>query len=172
MKDYRNESGTDTATASGDITFIDPCIEPFTSSSATQSTPAPSDNFSGTKKTKTIDDFNVTPSRCSYTYSCDSVVGVGAASGLTCSDLDFSSVNGEVSYTITSTDYTDLSISPGTYTVTVLGTVDRSNPSVTHTETFTITLTDPCDPPVSITAPTLVDQSYTLYQPAETYTHE
>ena len=98
LKDYRSEATTDTATDTGDVTFIDPCLSPFTSSATTQTTAAPSDNYSDTKKTKVIDDFVVTPSRCTYTYSCASVVGVAPATGLTCADLDFATVNGEVSY--------------------------------------------------------------------------
>ena len=50
---------------------------------------------------------------------------------------------------------------PGDYEVTITGAAGLIN-ATTKSSTFSITLIDPCDPPVSITGVDLIDQSYTI----------
>jgi hypothetical protein len=62
--------------------------------------------------------------------------------------------------------YTDMSSpwAPGDYEVTIKGTLSK-NINKSKTSTFKLTLEDPCDPPISITAPASYANgvSYTLY---------
>ena len=110
------------------------------------------------------------------TYACTSS---SDPTNISCSDLNVDSefgdlvgTDGQIDFTSTNADYTGTAYPPGTYTFTITATVTDSSPAVTADFTVTLTVTDPCDPPTSITAPVpgAVDQSYTLSDPAATYT--
>ena len=60
------------------------------------------DNYSGTTRTFTLQEFTIDPARCEISYDCLSVTGPTRADGVTvgisCSDLTFDFVyNGEAS---------------------------------------------------------------------------
>ena len=93
-----------------------------------------------------------------------------------CDDLTFDGVfngdatDGQLTFSADSTDYENGVVTPGDYVVTITGTAVTS--SDTKTATFTISMVDPCDPPVSITSPGLTDQVYTITDTnAADYTH-
>lgn len=68
-----------------------------------------------------------------------------------CKDID----DGKVEWVFTSDDYEN-GLVPDTYTFTYTVCVDGL-PSVCETTTVTVTLDDPCDPPVQITNQALTD---------------
>ena len=72
-----------------------------------------------------------------------------------------------VTWNFNSGDYTNRDVPPGTYTFTYQVAAG------TGSETFTIDLvvTDPCDPPTSLTKVALENQSYTLTDNDKFYTH-
>ena len=68
----------------------------------------------------------------------------------------------------TSDDYINETYKPGVFKVTITGTAG----SLTQTAVIEFTLSDPCDPPLSITVASLVDQTYRLADmSAAPYTH-
>lgn len=84
----------------------------------------------------------------------------GVTEALTCADLtdlddlsdnDSFKDTGKLSLTIPSAAYLDGSVPPGEYTITIKGSPTEA--TVEKETTITLTLTDPCDPPVSVTAP-------------------
>jgi len=122
-----------TETGTGDITFVDPCLNPFTFVSTTQTDPA-SDNYSGSAITFGLTEFTITPDYCTISYSCLSVVRQDSAvSNIECADLiaagqlfgETGTVN-TLSYSIDSATYQLGQIAPGTYVVTVVGGADNS----------------------------------------------
>jgi len=150
-----------TTTAVRIIEFNDPCLDPFTFE--TRSQPSASDNFSGTSVDVTLNPFEIFPALCEIAYTCVDITRAdGVAESLTCADLtaldnlsDNDSFNGsgELSLTIPSAGYLDGSVPPGVYTITIKGSPTEATSGVEKTTTITLTLTDPCDPPVSISAP-------------------
>ena len=152
---------------------MDPCIDTFGFTSTSQ-TGTGNDAYTGTDQTFTLNPFNLDPSDlCSATYSCTGItLGGVTATDISCSDLTAAgklfnpasqTEGGTLTLNMSNADYLSGNYKPGTYTVTVQGTVVGSN-SVTAEATYTFTLVDPCDPPTSITAATLTNQSYTITQ--------
>ena len=168
-----------TVTGTGDITFVDPCLSPFTFVSTIQTDPA-SDNYSGSAITFGLTEFTITPDYCTISYSCKGVARQdGAASKIGCADLTVAGelfgetgTDNTLSYSIDLATYQSSQIAPGTYVVTVEGSGDSSDPPKKQESTYTFTLVDPCDPPTSVTAAALTDQVYTITDDAATpYTH-
>ena len=168
-----------TVTGTAEISFVDPCLSPFTFVSTAQTDPA-SDNYSGNAITFGLTEFTITPDYCTISYSCLSVVRQDSAdSNIACSDLivagELFGETGDVntlSYSIDSATYQLGQIAPGTYVVTVVGGADNSASSQSRESTYTFTLVDPCDPPTSVTAVVLTDQVYTITENNATpYTH-
>lgn len=63
-------------------------------------------------------------------------------------------------------------IRPQLYTVTIRGTANKNN-LATDTATFTFELKDVCDPPATITRPSLNDQTFNIENDSKpTYDHE
>jgi len=85
-------------------------------------------------------------------------------------DFDGGSTDGQFSLTVNSDAYENVVHPPGQYMIAITGTAVGSNPLNSDVAFFFLTLVDPCDPPVSITAPTLVNQEYTLTEIGVTYT--
>jgi len=107
------------------------------------------------------------PSRFPVTYACTSV----SPAGIDCSKLSFDPLTRTATITPTQATYENALHPPGTYTVTFTGTATDS--SQTKTTTATLVLTDVCDPPTALNAPTLTDQTYIVTDVAHpTYTHQ
>ena len=102
------------------VTFIDPCLNPFTFSSNTQTNPD-EDKFSGNDIVFTLNQFTITPTICDITYVCTKVekLGVSEISLIDCSDFAFDGViNGQVSdgkliFSANSADYLNGNVTPG-----------------------------------------------------------
>ena len=158
----------DSTTDSDTITFVNPCLAPFTFAPTTQTGPD-SDKYTGNPITFNVNQFDITPSFCEVQYSCVSVSysGVGA-SVLDCSYVTFDGVfNGDASdgvltFTASSSQYIDGSLPPGGYTVTIKGVVSEATATTEVTATFDLVLDDPCDGPVSVTAVGLANQVVTI----------
>ena len=153
--------GVSTATASGIINFIDPCLSSVSLTPRVTSYPAP-DNFSGNAIIVQVVEFQVVPSRCQVTYTCTEISRKdGSTSNIDCNDVTFdgvidgSNTDGQLVVTATGDDYESGKITPGTYVIEITGTVNGSTGPTSDTTTVEVTFTDPCDSPVSITAPTL-----------------
>ena len=92
----------------------------------------------------------------------------GTTSNIGCNDITFdgdidgSNTDGQLVITTNGDDYESGKITPGTYVIEITGTVNGSTGPTTETTTVEVTYPDPCDSPVSITAPTLVNQQYIL----------
>ena len=77
---------------------------------------------------------------------------------MTCGDFTFDriynneSTDGQLTFTATQQDYIDDVYTPGVYVVTITGTVDEAESSLTKATIIEITLLDPCDPPTSVTS--------------------
>ena len=105
--------------------------------------------------------------------------GDSDANTVTCTDVIIDVVdpnNPTVTIDFAPEDYqNDAGKKPGTYCVTFTATnlVDETNlPAQSDTSQYCFELVDPCNPPDSVTAPTLVDQAYTISDPTATpYTH-
>ena len=59
-------------TGSSTIKFVDPCLNPFTFESTTQTNPA-ADKYTGNAITYTLNPFTITPDYCEISYACDSI---------------------------------------------------------------------------------------------------
>ena len=165
-----------TETRAGVINFANPCDAPFTFAVPTQDAPGSrlSDNFSVDPIRWTLTPFTIAPSRCTVSYACDSVTQTGeAVSSVACADLAKDlTFNGDATDGVVTLDSAPATygnpFTPGTYVVTIRGTVVGSTqaaPVPSITTTFSFTLTDPCDPPASAawSAPAS-DASYTITQ--------
>ena len=125
-----------TASAASTIDFINPCLDPFTFTTTTQTKPTPeSDNFSGQEFVFTLTEFELTPERCEVTYRCTEVKLQGdGASSISCSDLTFDGIfdgqetDGKLTFSADSQDYIDNIYLPGVYEVTITGTAVGSDP--------------------------------------------
>jgi len=106
----------------------------------------------------------VNPARCPVDYTIVSATEVGGASISAGSFGTYDSVNNKFVLPASSARYTDTTngYKPGTYTVTVQGSVRDAVSSTTDTATLQITLVDVCDPPTSITPSSPSDVSYTI----------
>ena len=150
------------------ITFVDPCLNPFSFTGEAQTNPG-SSNYDGTPITFTVTPFTIEPSRCKVTYKCIDVVRTdGSPSMVACDDFSFDGVfdglgdDGVLKFKPTGGDYSTMVYPPGEYQVTICGTAEGSSPSQEVNETFEFTLNDVCDPPTSYTAYTAVSQMYTI----------
>ena len=110
----------------------------------------------------TLTKFTIEPIRCKIVYECTSVVRVDEAdSKISCSNFVFDgtydnqATDGKLTFSADQDDYLTKKYPPGEYTVTITGTADKSIDQITKTAKFTLTLIDPCNPPVSITSPGL-----------------
>lgn len=128
--DYPNYDVT-TVTREGDISFENPCDAPFTLTVPTQDAAGNrlTDNFSDEKIKFTLLPFTITPSRCSLSYSCASIVQTGeSTSSIDCAaftkDLVFDAETSDGVMELDSAPSTyGAPYEPGTYTVTLVGTV-------------------------------------------------
>jgi len=111
-----------------DVDFSAACEMPksFTATAQTGIT----DNYSNTQKTFSLTPFNVQLSRCEVVYDCRGVTKDGSAtSQLSCSDLNFDGVfdnvgdDGTFKFTADPARYIDGTLTPGTFTVQICGTV-------------------------------------------------
>ena len=74
-------------TGSSTIKFVDPCLNPFTFESTTQTNPA-ADKYTGNAIKYTLNPFTITPDYCEISYACYSITFEnGATSRITCDDL-------------------------------------------------------------------------------------
>ena len=149
--------------------FDNPCNVPASLFASTQTDADKTDKFSGIPVTFKLTPFDIDPAQCRVTYACTSVTDVnGQATPMDCSkftfdgDFDGQSTDGKLSITITSDDYKNNVYPTGEYFITITGTAINSDAQQSETTIFKLTLVDPCDPPVSLIAPTLVNQQYTL----------
>ena len=108
--------------------------------------------------------FQVTPARCEVTYACSAITrNDGTESNIGCNDITFdgdiddSNTDGQLVISADSDDYESGKITPGTYIIEITGEVNGSTGPTSDTTTIEVTFTDPCDAPLSITAPTLMD---------------
>jgi len=174
----------DSQTITKNIFFQNPCLDPFTFVSTSQTDPS-AYGYTGTLEFA-LNQFTITPSICGVTYACTGITrsdGLKTGSGaeyIACSDVSFDGnfdgstdglgavTDGKLTFSATGTDYTNDVRPPGTYTVTITGTATES--SETQTATFSFTLTDVCNPLTSLTAPGYVDQTYVLTATGQSYT--
>jgi hypothetical protein len=150
--------------SSGTIEFINPCKIPTTFTTTEQSNPA-GDKFTGSQILAQLNQFVITPARCTVSYACSSVVRKdGESTSMSCSDFNFDGIfnneptDGKLTITATQDDYINDVYTPGVYVVTIAGTADGSNGPQTKTTTIEITLLDPCDPPTSVTSSVLTNK--------------
>ena len=162
-----------TETDDFDLNFVNPCSsltsDDFTSTP--QANSPVSTQLDGNPTTFGITEFTITPSLCPVTYSCGGVdpedFGCDrfTVDGIFDGDLS----DGTFVGTFTTQDYIDGNVTPGDYVITIVGTESFSGASTT--ETFTLSVPDPCDPPNSVASTGLTDQVYTLTTTGAEYTH-
>ena len=155
-----------TRTDSGifNLKFTDPCDNPDSSSIiATAQNASFSDNYSGNDINFTYNEYDVSPSWCQKTVNCDRIEP--ANSFIPCPELND---DGTTSWNFDEGDYQN--VPPGTYTVIYKVCVDNQ-PDNCEELPVVIDLSDPCDPPNSITVPTLDDQDYVITDFKIPYTH-
>ena len=108
------------------------------------------DNYSGNDKIFTYAEFEVIPEFCPLSVTCSSITG--ASSALKCVDYEVDGSN-QVTINLDSDAYNEGEIAPGKYTFTydvTTGADATDHPNLTKQFEFELTLTDPCDPPISI----------------------
>ena len=167
------------ASSSNNIEFNDPCLDPFDFSTNPQG--SISDNYSGVEQRLEIVPFTIEPSLCKVRYTCTSVTRVdGNPSDIDCSDLnidgEFDTVgdDGTIKFTASNSDYLNQAYAPGVYEITIQGLAIKAVDMDTLTETVTLTLTDPCNPPASVTPPSspgLENQQLIITETGKQYTH-
>ena len=169
LVDNNNPTAT-TVESSGTINFGDSCDELISFTSNPQTPFSGDGTYDGNEMLFTLTKFDIVPTRCKIVYSCTSV----DPAGIDCSELGFDftfdsdSSDGTGSITPTQATYESGDHPPGVYSITITATAK----STTLTATTSLTLVDVCDPPTSITAPALTDQSYTITDIAyPDYTH-
>jgi hypothetical protein len=111
--------------------------------------------------------FTSDPVGCKINYRCDTITLNGdEQTRLLCDSLNFDGEfdgdddDGEINRPIGPEDYTDpeTGIPPGTYTIKICGKVEESMVEGAEVcKDVTITFTDPCNPPNSITIPNYED---------------
>lgn len=163
-----------TATKATTIDFNDACLDPFdfNTNSINQQNATPN-KYTGTLISVPVSLYAIEPPQCAIVYSCAGVTRVdGQPSQISCADFVVDENAGVWDFSITANDskYTGLVWDPAVYSVTILGTAVRSGETLTSN--FQLELVDPCNPPNSITAPTLLDQNYIITTPAASYVHE
>ena len=111
----------------------------------------------------------MTPSRCEVTYTCSGITrSDGTTSNIDCRDITYDGIidgsytDGQLVIIATGDDYESGKITPGTYEIVITGEVNGSTGPTSDTTTIEVTFTDPCDAPVSISDPILVNQKYIL----------
>lgn len=163
-----------TATKSTTIDFNDACLDPFdfNTDSVSQSDATPN-KYTGTEISVPVSLYTIEPVQCAVSYSCQSVTRTdGQPSQVSCSDFIVDETAGVWSFAITahSDKYTNQVWDPAVYSITIAGTAVKSGETLTSS--FQLELVDPCNPPVSVSAGTLEDQTYIITTPAASYTHE
>ena len=170
-----------------DIEYDNPCDNPFTFEATTQTNSPVTDNYSTNGQTFSLTPFTIDPPRCKVEYACTGVTGplnTNGVVGLSCSDLPFDGVfdgaddsngnsDGEMTVVVSKDKYLNGTVPPGDYVVTIQGTATKSGQ--TQDTQVTIKVVDPCDPPTSLTANNMDNQSYVITDdrtaPFNTYTH-
>ena len=108
-------------------------------------------------------EFVITPSYCNVKVECESVLRQDETESLlTCDDLTFTGSKGDFTFSAGKADYTDGKIRPGFYVVSIKGTATDATSATSKTSTVILEFIDPCDPPLTIAAPILNNQVYTL----------
>ena len=155
-----------------------PCLDPFDFSETTQPAFIPAtDKFTGSELAFTFAAFNIDPSVCEISYTCEEVSRQdGTASPISCSELTEAVAGDTKKFSITadSQEYSTMAKTPGAYDVTFKVAAVGSSPEQSFTVTKSFTLEDPCDPPVSLTKPSnpgFEDQVYTVTDTMASYTH-
>jgi hypothetical protein len=126
--DPDNRNDEEPPSASGTIDFKDPCYEDFTLVAQSQNNPD-ADNFSGNTISVDFVEFVISPSYCTVSNACISVVRRGFTdSELTCDDLTFTDLTstGDFSLSVDKDDYISSKVKPGFYDVTIKGTATDS----------------------------------------------
>ena len=164
FKDYPKSvyNTVSTATNSDTINFGNECFDATLTSTAQTSIATPNE-YDGNTMTFNLNNFNVFPANCAVTYQCVQIQGASDATPdeyTSCADWT-DALN--ASQTMTGSydkanDY--LNVKPQVYTVTIRGTATKSG--TTADATFTFELKDVCDPPSSLTAPTIGDYSFNI----------
>ena len=119
-----------------------------------------SGDFSGTTIEFAITEPEMVSAGCEVTHACTDVYRLdGESSSINCDDLTFDSTSNVFTFTATPQDYVDGNFTPGEYRVEIThSTLGNTLPS-----SFILELQDPCGvSSVSLDAPDLVDQVYTL----------
>ena len=137
------------------------------------------DKFSSVPLTSTLNQYTIEPERCQVEYRCKSVERADEVtpSSVQCIDLTFDGVfdgentDGKISFSADQSDYTSGKYTPGEYIVTIAGMAVGSDPPQELDQHFSIILTDPCDPPISVTGADFANQDYTLTDIERSYTH-
>ena len=163
---------TITNTQTFTVTFGNKCKDPVTFTSVSQTDQVYT--YDGTNKF-TLKPFTINPTECGITYATTSIkrkdssthTGDLKTTSFT-NNAGFSNVAGkELKLNAPNSKYTDSSILPGRYILTITGTATDS--SKTQTATINIWLKDPCNEGVTITAPTYVAQNLVIAK-ASSYT--
>lgn len=154
------------------INFNNPCEDPFSFAATPQTNP---DDYSYVGALEfNLNRFTIDPPHCEIIYECQ---GVTRLDGITntyigCADLPFDGSfdgsldasnqvsDGKMTFVASTSDYLNDVYPPGEYEITIKGTATTSGEEVFTT--FVLTIVDPCNPPVSMSAPGYVDQVYTL----------
>ena len=164
----------------------DPC-DGATLTTTTQTSPA-SDAYTGNDIIYTLTPFTIAPSTCSVAYTCDSVVrqdGEDASYPDSLLNCDYFEKNGLFNDDASGTASTLIGVAiesfykngsapPGVYVVTIKGkAVNLAEDGEEKTETFTVTLVDPCNPPeITVPSPFTQPDPYTLTDSKKEFTHD
>ena len=133
-----------------------PCTETdYSTITAVAQTATLSAAYDAADVTFTYDPYTVTPSLCMLTVTCDSATFPDGTALTTCPELSSNAL--VLNYG--TADYTDRVWPPGDYTYTYKVEDEAAQ---TASFSFTVTLVDPCDGPVSVEAAGLTDQVYTI----------
>jgi hypothetical protein len=128
-------ASADSKSTTGSISFVDPCLSPFTFEAIDQASP---DDYEFTVDgsilgTFTLTKFTVTPDICldRITYECTNVVGpddVDFTTTMCNSNFDFTfdgdDADGTLDFSATFDDFSSGAIPAGTYTFTITGTTE------------------------------------------------
>ena len=153
------------------ILFNDPCRTPVSLFESTQLDSTKSDKYSGVPVVFQSTRFDIDPPQCRVTYECTSVTyDDNQSSVIDCSDFTFDgdfngdNTDGQLSITVTSDKFIDTNNSypVGDYFILITGTAVDSQDQLPQETTVKLTLVNPCDPPNSLTAPTLMNRKYTI----------
>lgn len=114
--------------ASGVIGFQSPCLSP-NFFATTQDQTVPSDKYTGTPVTWTMNEFSMSPDFCTVQYSCTNVSRQdGRPSQLTCDDFQFNELTNVWQTVATQEEYENGTLTPGFFIVTITGVATESSP--------------------------------------------